>query len=255
MTPPGLATDRFVRASFSVERREDGFAVVETPRRRDFWFGNMLVLDRAPAPADYDAWLARHGAFFAGTDVAKRVVQWETSGPCDDAPAPARPEVSLDVSAVLVSDTTPEASPRADVTLRTVAGDADWSGVHRLERAETAGAPAGFADFYAWSTQMVRLDVERGIARVVGAFEGGELVAFAGAYACAQWIRLTTPITAEAYRRRGLFSALFACAVREARGRFPAARIVVVAEARSAPDRLYRSLGFEGAGYQFSLVE
>ncbi len=75
MTPgPGQATDSLVRRSFCTERRGDGYTVVETPSRPDFWFGNALVLDRAPAPVDYERWLARHAAIFAGTPVVKHVV-------------------------------------------------------------------------------------------------------------------------------------------------------------------------------------
>lgn len=255
MNAPGLETDRFVRASFAVERRESGCTVVETPQRRDYWFGNCLVLDRAPPSAQYGAWLARHAGIFAGTGVAKRVVQWESGGARDDPERPSRPEIGFDVLTVMISDATPDAVFRGDVALRAVAGDADWSQVDRLESAEAAGAPPSFADFCAWRTRMVRLDVERGVACVYGAFAEGVLVAFAGCYARADWIRLTTPVTAHAFRRRGLFSSLFARAVGSARDRFPGARIVVVAEAESSPERLYRSLGFAVSGYQYALVE
>ncbi len=257
MSAPGLATDAFARASFSNERREAGFTVIETPQRRDFWFGNCLVLDAAPPPEEYDPWLARHGEIFAGTGVRRRVVKWETAGPRRDPLRSARAEVELEVLTVLLSDATPAPATRDDVAIRELAGDADWSCVERLERSEAdPDDPAGFADFFAWRTRMLRLDTERGRARVFGAFgDGGELVAFAGCYACEPWIRLTTPVTSSAYRRRGIFSALFARAVGDARSRFPAARIVVVAAADSAPERLYRSLGFEVDGYQYALIE
>ncbi len=257
MTSPGLATDALARASFSIERRAAGCTVVETPLRRNFWFGNCLVLDAAPLPAEYDRWLDLHAEIFAGTAVQRRVVQWETAGERDDPPRPSRPQIDLEVSTVLVSDAAPTAAPRSDVALRELSGDADWSCVEGLERSESdVNDPPGFAEFYTWRTRMLRLDTERGRARVFGAIANGdELVAVAGCYACEPWIRLTTPITASAYRRRGLFSALLARAVGEARSRFPAARIVVVAAADSAPERLYRSLGFEVHGYQYALIE
>lgn len=256
MRAPGLATDAFARATISEERREAGFTVVETPSRRNFWFGNCLILDVAPAPAEYDRWLDRHAEIFAGTGVQRRVVQWEASGERRDPPRPVRAGIEFEVSTVFVSDATPAPAPRDDVAIRELAGDDDWSRVAELERNDSKDQPPGFLEFYAWRTHMLRLDTERGRARLFGAFtDDGELAALAGAYACDGWIRLTTPITAGAYRRRGLFSALFACSVREARGRFPAARIVVVAQADSAPERLYRSLGFEAHGYQYALVE
>jgi hypothetical protein len=255
MSAPGLETDRFVRASFAVERRQAGFTIVETPQRRDYWFGNCLILDRSPEPAQYDPWLARHAAAFAGTGAGKRVVKWETSGERNDPERPARGEVEFDISTVLLSDATPAPPARRDVAVRAVAGDGDWAEIERLERAEAADAPPNFADFYAWRTRMVRADVARGVAQVYGAFGERTLLAFAGCYARAEWIRLTTPVTANEYRRRGLFSTLFALAVGAARERFPAARVVVVAETDSAPERLYRSLGFAVSGYQYALVE
>jgi hypothetical protein len=251
---PGLATDSLSRASFSIERRVAGCTVVETPVRRDYWFGNCLILDRPPKPAAYDAWLARHATIFGGMDVKRHVVQWEVGGPRTDPEPPDRPDVELEVLTVMISDSTPLPVNRDDVAIHRVATADDWSQIDALERASSPQESPGFADFYSWRTSMVRLDVETGRASVYGAFVGATLVAYAGCYGTATWIRLTTPVTACAYRRRGLFSALFSRAIGDARARFPLARIVVVAAADSPPERLYRSLGFEACGHQYALI-
>jgi GNAT superfamily N-acetyltransferase len=154
----------------------------------------------------------------------------------------------------LVSDVTPDRVVREDVVLRELSAPSDWSQVAALELEHSAEAELDFAEFFAWRTRMVRRDAECGRALVWGAFAGDSLLAYAGCYPSEAYIRLTTPVTVKARRRQGLFSALFARSVGAARGRFASARIVVVAQPGSAPERLYRSLGFAVAGYQYAIL-
>jgi hypothetical protein len=89
MRGPATISDAIVRGGASTFEQRDGYAVVETPARRDFWFGNMLVLDAAPSPDEYAAWLSLCARTFAERGVRRYVVQWETAGSADDLTAVA----------------------------------------------------------------------------------------------------------------------------------------------------------------------
>ena len=73
---PGIATDALARASFAIEEQRDGYTIVRSPDRPDYWFGNCLVLDSEPSPASYEDWIQVHADAFAGVPVRRRVVLW-----------------------------------------------------------------------------------------------------------------------------------------------------------------------------------
>jgi len=251
---PATVTDALRRGSPTTYLPGGGYTIVQTPSRRDFWFGNCLIPNEAPSLASYEGWLERCRDTFAGVPIEKLIVQWETAAEVDDAVRPQPGAVEFDVSRVLVLSGTPNILRRAGVASRPLSSDADWAGATALERVEQGFDLAGMAAFFAWRMGLLRAASERGDAIVLGAFAGDALVAFAGCYASEAWIRLTTPITATPFRRRGLFSTLFSNAVGEAYRRFPKAKTVVVSEPGSAPERLYRTLGFAPAGYQYALL-
>jgi len=62
---PGIATDALARASFAIEEQRNGYTIVRSPDRPDYWFGNCLVLDSEPSPASYEDWIQVHADAFA----------------------------------------------------------------------------------------------------------------------------------------------------------------------------------------------
>ena len=253
--PPGTATDRFARASVTTIRRGDGYDIIETPSRRDFWFGNVLFLDEPPMPHEHDRWLARHAEDFAGTGVRVQLVQWETTDPNDDlSDVPPGATYRTERSVVLELGTFVTTWPRADVAVRALESDVDWEAAIALDAAGRDAAERAQDAFHRWRIGVDRESVRAGAARVLGAFEGDRLLGYAGLHANDLWMRATTPNTALAARGRGIFSCLFAELYREARARRPVARCVIVAEPGGAPERLYRSFGFRAIGVQSALV-
>ena len=85
-------TDALANASFARRRAFAGYTMVETPERRDFFYGNTLVLDREPDPAEHAAWVRRHAAHFAGTGVKRHAIVWERDG-VSESPASPGPGV------------------------------------------------------------------------------------------------------------------------------------------------------------------
>jgi hypothetical protein len=250
--PPGIATDALVRASFALEERRDGYTIVRSPGKPDYWFGNSLVLDSEPAPASYDGWIRAHAEAFAGVPVERRIVLWENDTRQNlepyDGPL-ARESVTI--------FTTRHSPNRATAPARIapLASQSDWDAARVLvtqERIE-AGSPDQ-VDFATWRFEGHHRDADAGRCRVWGAWSGDDLVAFAGLYANGEWARFITPITKAEHRRRGLFSALASRAMSETLAWFPDATIVIAAEKGSGLEKLYEGLGFRLAGEQHALV-
>ena len=247
-------TDALANASFARRRAFAGYTMVETPERRDFFYGNTLVLDREPDPAEHAAWVRRHAAHFAGTGVKRHAIVWERDG-VSESPASPGPGVDgvLERSIVFVRRTPLEAVAN-DFDIRLLDGDADWALAAALNETETDPADTALAAFARWRFGRLRDEARAGRMRMWGLFSDGRLRAFAGIHATDELARFATPVTAPDFRRRGAFRALCATAVNETLVRRPGARIVICAAAGSVPEGIYRRLGFQAVGEQFGLL-
>ncbi len=253
----GLAndTDALVRAGIERRRAFDGYTVVEVPERRDFWYGNALVLDCEPAPRDGRAWLVRHADHFAGTGVRRHVIVWEVEGARDAAPALA-PDAgaTLDRSTVFVRRE-PFAVESLDAAICELCDDAAWREAETLALAEVdADAPPGLADFERWRFATARDAARAGRLRMWGLWDCGPLVGYAGIYASASCARFATPVTRASHRRRGIFRALCTTAVNATLRAYPGIPVVVCAATGGAPADVYNRLGFAPVGEQYGLV-
>jgi len=253
----GLAneTDALARAGIERRRAFDGYTLVEVPERRDFWYGNALVLDREPAPHDWPAWLDRHARHFAGTRVRRHVVVWEVDGARDAAPAPAADAGgALDRNTVFVRRE-PLAGEAIAAAVRELCDDAAWREAESIALAEVgADAAPGFADFERWRFANERKAAHAGRLRTWGFCDGGSLLGYAGIYASASCARFATPVTRASHRRRGIFRALCTTAVNATLRTYPGIPVVICAATGSAPAAVYTRLGFDPVGEQYGLV-
>jgi hypothetical protein len=247
-------TDALANASFARRRAFAGYTMVETPERRDFFYGNTLVLDREPDPAEHAAWVRRHAAHFAGTGVKRHAIVWERDG-VSESPASPGPGVDgvLERSIVFVRRTPFEAVAN-DFDIRLLDGDTEWALAAELDDAETDPADAALADFARWRFDRLRDAGRAGSLRMWGLWSDGRLRAFAGIHANADLARFATPVTAPEFRRRGAFRALCAAAVNDTLRRNPRVPIVIRAAAGSDPAIIYPKLGFEAVGEQVGLL-
>jgi hypothetical protein len=250
---PGIATDALTRASFAIEEPRDGYTIVRSPERPDYWFGNCLVLDSEPAPERYGDWIRAHAEAFAGTPVKRRVVLWENDARKDLEPYDG--PLARDSVTIFTTRRSPgRATQRARIA--PLASQRDWDAALTLVKHERieAGSPEQ-VDFATWRFNGHHRDADAGKCRVWGAWSEDDLVAFAGLYANDEWARFITPITKAEHRRRGLFSALANRAMSQTLALFPGATIVIGAEKGSETlEKLYEGLGFRAAGEQHALV-
>ena len=248
---PANATDALVRASIVVRVPRDGYTIVSAPERPDYWFANCLVVAHAPAPENYERWLAAHAAAFDGRPVKRRVVVWEVSErrelPPYDGPIERQRSTVFRARGV-----TP---PHSIARLCEFDDSSHWEAAAGMERAALIGD--GFADrveFAAWRFGIYHADATRGRCRVWGAFADDRLVAYAGLYANDRYARFITPVTEPAFRRQGLFRALCSVAIAETARVHPRANVIIVAETGEDPERIYERLGFDAIGEQHALI-
>jgi len=253
----GLAneTDALARAGIERRRAFDGYTLVEVPERRDFWYGNTLVLDHEPAPRDFRGWLDRHAEHFAGTGVRRHVIVWEVEGVRD-----AEPELAPDVAGTFDRNTVfvrrePFVADTTTAAVRELHDDAAWREAETIALAEVdVDAPPGYAEFERWRFGTERDAAHAGRLRMWGFHDGGPLVGYAGVYASASRARFATPVTRASHRRRGIFRALCTTAVNATLRAHPGIPVVICAATGGVPADVYNRLGFAAVGEQYGLV-
>jgi GNAT superfamily N-acetyltransferase len=217
----------------------DGGFMEQTKSRPSYWHGNRLVLDTAPAPADYSHWLAIYREHFAWrTDDSPAVITWyETYAAQADEGADPRVERDTGFLAPL---TPPEVARPAGLQSTTVDSGEQWEAFANLAQ----GVFPEHGSYNRWRAGTLRELQERGLGRVRALLNAsGTPICAAGAFARNGVARFSLVVTDPTFRQRGCASYLIAATLRDQRDL--AAHIVIGAQAGSDAERLYRHLGFK----------
>ncbi len=217
--------------------------------RPDFVFGNYLMVPSAPSAIVLRRHLDEWSSSLRARGVRDLVVQWE-EGP--EGLALAVDGWTLDRSIVLERRHPFHAATGDAARVTQVPLSADLDRVLALLQ-EGFGTGSRDADFVRWRLGEYARLVEAGRGEWLAVLEGDTMVATCGVFRCGGVTRVQELVTAPGARRRGYASALCRTAFR-ARPGVPPPRTVAVAEPGSAAELLYRSLGFETAGWQFALI-
>lgn len=245
MTGLGFATDALVNEGIVRRTREGDRVVLDTPSRRDYWFGHGFLLDAPPDRARVAALVDEGRARFAALGASRFVVQWERAL---DAPVPVAgaPAGTLrDCTVMMVYDgPVPGADPRV-----VDHDDARWNEATALA---TEQYPE-HGDFQRWRFARARDAVASGRARVVGIRTRERLLNTAGLYRGDGIARFFTPVTHPAERERGLFGACARTLIAWANADAPR-RVAIAADPDGDPVALYRRLGFVPASYVDAVI-
>src|ERR1700676_3410577 len=240
MTGLGIATDALVNDAIVRRVRQGDYVVLDTPSRRDSWFGHGFVLDASPDAAGVAALLDEGRTHFAALGAARFVIQWERAHDAPDCFPDAPAGTLRDRSLVMVYD---GPLPEAD---RRVADhdDARWDEAGALVEEQYPE----HGDFTRWRFDCVRDDVRGGRARVVGICEDRRLLNTGGPYRRDVIACFMTPVTRAAERGRGLFGACARTLIAWANAGEPR-RVVIAADPDDGPVATYRRLGFVPISY------
>ena len=246
MTGLGIATDALVNDGIVMRTREGDRVVLETPSRRDFWFGHGFVLDAPPDAARIAALIDEGRMRFGALGASRFVVQWERALDAPRASFEAPDGTVLERSLIMVYD---GPSPAVDARVVDHDDDARWDEAAALAAVEYPDQ----GSFTNWRFACVRRDVERGRARVVGIRENGRLLNTVGLYRGDGIARFATPVTRPEARGRGLFGACARTLIAWANADAPR-RAVIAGDPDDTPVTLYRSLGFVPASYLDAVI-
>lgn len=245
----GARTSLVVQPLECVFERGDGAIVMRTPGYRGYYGGRVCyddILDPETARAAATDALAGDGPGYLN-------LIWEV-----EEPGPVGLEVregdQLDHLIVLISRALaiePRRPPGIEV--RALASDADWAAIADFTgRLAVADWGPDARAFNQWRYRHFRATVELWGGDFFGAFDGDELVGSLGIVDTGQLLRYQDVQVAVSHRRRGIARYLCAHAFRAA-GAGSEKPAVIVADAGSIAERLYRQLGFVHTSTQHEL--
>jgi GNAT superfamily N-acetyltransferase len=225
------------------------YLVIRTPSNPTFYWGNFLLFDRPPAPGDDERW----PRLFAEEIGAPPRVRHQTFGwdsPEGDAGAAdafvARGFRLIHSSVLTASAVTPPPHAAVEIAVRALESQDDWRQAteNQIRCREQEHDEAGYRVFKEAEMRRYRTMALAGHGAWFGAFLDGVLVADLGIYHTGNLGRFQTVETHPEHRRRGYAGTLVYQAARHALGQMDLETLVLVADADSPAERLYRSVGF-----------
>ncbi|MCC6811928.1 MAG: GNAT family N-acetyltransferase [Deltaproteobacteria bacterium] len=235
-------------ARFDGEVHDRGdYVVVRTDANPSFFWGNFLVFPRAPMAGDAERWLAVHEREFPPAPGRATILSWdELDGRLGDDADFLAQGFHRDLG-VCLRATRLHKGPKhnADVSVRALASDADWT-------AATAALIAAFADgtrapvetqraFVVKQMRRYRAMQDAGWGRWFGAFIGPRAAGCAGLVQQGQVGRFQLVGTDPAFARNGVCSTL----LHEMGAQSVADELIIVAGAEYHARAVYESVGFE----------
>ncbi|MFO7545134.1 MAG: GNAT family N-acetyltransferase [Trueperaceae bacterium] len=230
-----------------VDRGE--YLVVTTPTNPTYHWGNFVLFPGPPRAGDLARWTEAfrreigepeqvgHAAFgIDGVDGDGGEVQ-----PFLDAGFELERGVVLTARAVR-----PPPRPNPDVTVRPLAGDADWEMAvqHGPTALESDEHDEGFVAFHRRQMARYRAMAEAGRGHWFGAFSGGALVADLGLFHQDGVGRYQSVVTHPEHRGRGIASTMVHAAAEHVLRHDGVRKLVIVADEGSQAARIYASVGF-----------
>ncbi len=254
----GYQTD-LIFASFDGEIIDRGrYLVIRTPTNPSFFWGNFLLFADAPAEGDYSRWQELFALEIGAPPlVTHQTFGWDTT---DNEQGVIQPFLEngfrLGQSVVLTTrqPIPPSKVPQA-VTVRPLERDEDWaqSVENQVECREPGFAEESYRLFRGRQMNRYRAMARAGLGAWFGAFIGSRLVADLGIFHTDQLGRYQSVQTHPGYRRQGIASYLVSQSGMYALDHFGIKTLVIVAEADSQAERLYRAAGFEIVEHQMGL--
>lgn len=241
---PGAWTDLAVNLLAGAEITDHGNHLeIHTPANPTFQWGNCIQVLDAEAADDAERWVARHRELLPdAAHLAIGLPREPTPGVWEAQGLEVSREQALGARHVATR------AAASGYTIRPMTSDADWLGYEALfcaehERERRHPGPAEYAEFTHRRAVARRALAEAGQGRFFGAFAGDRVVGHCGLVLCGDVGRFQSVLVDADHRRRGLASALVGVAAGWglAAG---AVQLVILAEAGSVAEALYRGLGF-----------
>jgi GNAT superfamily N-acetyltransferase len=234
-----------------------GHVVVRSPDNPTFWWGNFLLMPRAPQPGDLERWTRAFEAEFP--HAAHRTFGVDTADGGAGA-ADAFEEAGFEVHRDTVLTAGRTQAPRTfnrDAQMRRLEGPADWQAALDLRLAVNAAdpeplEPAGYRVFAARKLAACRAAQDAGTGAFWGAFGAdGRMLSGLGVFGAGRGVaRYQSVETHPEARSRGLAGTLVHTAGEWARGALGIQTLVIVADPAYHAQALYERVGFRPSEVQ-----
>jgi GNAT superfamily N-acetyltransferase len=225
------------------------YVVVQTPSNPTFYWGNFLLFSTPPRRGDFVKWRK----LFAGEigvppEVEHQAFGWDSvDGEAGFVEPFLNAGFRLNQDVVLTAGALLAPARRAQsVLVRALESDADWQQALMVQMAcrEEVHEEGGYRIFRQRLMDRYRRMSEARRGHWYGAFIDGMMVADLGLFHQDGLGRYQSVETHPDFRRRGIAGTLIYWAGCQAMAEHSLHTLVMVAEADSAPARLYQSLGF-----------
>ena len=247
----GLATDLLIHAEIGVVESVDGYVVVRTPESPEYFFGNMLVLQRRPEKRDLNR-LERDFAQLIGVPplITHRTFVWaESDEGAVDLDAFVEQGYDGTINRVLTAqpDQIRPVATNGKIEVRAFCSQEDWNDWASMQLADMTDPSDIVSQRYlAYQQKAHRALVTRGLGDWWGAFIDGEQVGSLGLFFLGDVGRFQSVVTAEHHRNKGVCRTLVKEVIQLMASR--ADRLVMVADESYHAGKIYEALGFGQRG-------
>jgi predicted GNAT family N-acyltransferase len=256
----GLATDLFLHRETGMVESRDGYLVVRTPDAPEYFFGNLLVLERRPSASDLKP-LEQAFAQLIGTPplIAHRTFTWPESANADSiVTLDAFVERGYDATVYRVLVATPDdirpVATNALIEVRPFDMQRDWDDWSRMQLADMADPTAITSQrFMAHQQLAYKRLIERGLGNWWGAFINDEQVGSLGLFFLDGIGRFQSVITGPEHRNQNVCKTLMSEVIRRTAGRSD--QLVIVADEAYHAGNIYEAIGFRQRGRLASLCQ
>jgi len=253
----GYATDIAILQLGGSEVTDEGDAlIVRSPHSPTFWWGNFLLLDRAPEHGSASAWVDRfHHAFPTSRHIAIGINETRA----DDDTLQGFRDLGLEVEYSTVMTTqavTPPARINSAAIYRPLVSEDDWAQSVDVRCAcnDMGLEPVSYRAYVSDKTASNRRLMAAGHGQWFGAFVDGRLACQMGLFRAGEGLaRFQSVETHPDFRRQGLAANLVFTVSRFGLDELRASTLVMVADPDYFAIDLYRSVGFSDTETQFHI--
>jgi RimJ/RimL family protein N-acetyltransferase len=251
---PGWRTDLILHAQGGVLTEHDDCIAVRTPANPSFYWGNCLLLPRAPSDHELAHWEARFDAEIGALSPASRHRSFGVNAPPAGEQLPSWLAAGYEVIQTAVlrqgpGELRPPRKARGTVEFRAFELDIELDQVVAQQVVDNEGFdPAGYEEHRRQQMQRYARMAHQGLARWFGVWCDGTLAADCGLMrsvaAPGAVGRFQHVSTHPAWRRRGLCTALVHAVTRWGFEQWQLAEAFMCADPDDVAIGIYESLGF-----------
>ncbi len=246
--------------SFDGELQDRGpYQVVRTPTNPGYYWGNLLIFDRAPVRSDFLNWVKTFKSEFPGPEIRHVTLAWDVPD-VGDVSQFLENGYEFQAQAVLAAKQVRRPLRfSSDLEVRPISGREEWNSLIQLQTdsvadSETSAMPrTDWQRFYESQRPRYQKMIEAGVGEWYGGFLERRLVCGLGIFQREGLGRFQIVATHPDFRRRGFAGTLVFRAAEHAMKKFSITELVICADPDYHAIGIYEQVGFERRGLEYGV--